>query len=156
MRKKWLALASILLAPCALLVLGGQDAKSQADVEVYKLFLGTWQNNNTESTQPYEKVVFKPEGLVDWYPHTYSPKPSEFTYKLRKTWVDAAGRTYCQYSYRCKSCRGLGLMRLDKARKVLEVNEKMGRETDACPEQIEPQAPSANWTLYMAFYRQKA
>jgi hypothetical protein len=154
MNKKWLVLACILLAPCALVVLDGQDAKSQADVEVYKLFLGAWQNNKMESTQPYEKVVFKPEGHVDWYPHTYSPKPYPFTYKLRKTWVDASGRVYCQYFYQCRTCRGLGLMRIDKPRKVLEVNEKMGAETEACPEQIEPQAPGANWTLYMVFYRQ--
>jgi hypothetical protein len=91
---------------------------------------------------------------VDWYPHTYSPKPYPFTYKLKKTWVDAAGRSYCQYFYQCRTCRGLGLMRLDKARKVLEVNEKMGLETEACPEQIEPRSPSANWTYYMVFYRQ--
>ncbi len=155
MRKKWLVLFGSLFGLSALVVLGGQDAKSQAEAEVYKLFLGTWVNNKTESTQPYEMMVFKPAGLVDCYPHSYSPKPSEFTYKLRKTWVDAAGRAYCQYFYRCKTCRGLGLMRLDKARKVLEVNEKMGMETDACPEQIEPQAPSPNWTLYMVFYRQK-
>ena len=146
--------ASAILS-CALLILGGSDSNNaQADMAVFKLFAGTWLNASNDSTQPFEKVEIREDCSVKMWVHSYSPKPWDYTYKLKKTWTDKEGRAYCQYFYQCRTCRGLGLMRVDKARKLLEMNQKMGLESDIYPDLIEQKSPSAHWSYYMSFRRQ--
>jgi hypothetical protein len=154
----WVA-ASILLAfaVCGLLLSGcSRGQQSLSDEEAYQRFLGTWENTEIQISQPFGKAVLQPDYVMKLWVRKDSPSAYAATVTVKKTWVDAEGGTCCQYFFtffeRTKG-QGLGLMRLDKARKVLELNQKYGKEDDVHPDRIERKSPGENWTLYMIFYR---
>ena len=79
----------------------------------------------------------QPDRTVEAWVRPDSPRTREYSVKLRKTWVDAEGATLCQFFFTYidgTKYQGQGLIRVDKARKVLEWNKKFGKEGDLYPE----------------------
>jgi len=134
---------------CAL-VLPGCGPRALSGGEAWGRFVGTWQNREAELEQPFAKIAVQPDG-VD------SPSANKaLSAEVKRTWVDAEGGICCQFFFTFvegSKGQGLGLVRLDKARKVLELNMKYAGEEDAHPDQIERKMPGENWTLYMVFSR---
>jgi len=137
------------LVICAL-VLPGCGPRALSGGEAWGRFVGTWQNREAELEQPFAKIAVQPDG-VD------SPSANKaLSAEVKRTCVDAEGGISCQFFFTFvegSKGQGLGLVRLDKARKVLELNMKYAGEEDAHPDQIERKMPGENWTLYMVFSR---
>ena len=97
----WLALVALM--GCTL-VLAGCKPKQAApsDEEAYKRFVGTWVNTDYPGTLPQSQItVIRPDYVgEDWlFPDSTGPAGS-WTIKVKKTWVDEKGDTYCQFFYR--------------------------------------------------------
>ena len=131
--------------------------KRLSDEEAYQRFVGTWQNREAELEQPFAKVVVQPDYIVKFWLRVDSPSANKaLSAEVKRTWVDEEGGTRCQFFFAFfegSKGQGLGLLRLDRARKVLELNMKYAGEQDAHPDQIERKMPGENWTLYMVFSR---
>ena len=152
----WVAVSILLAFAFGSLLLSGCAPKKSSAEEAYKCFVGTWENTEAKADQAFGKVVLQPDYIMKLWVGKDSPSPYAAKVAVKKTWVDAEGGLCCQYFFTFferNKARGLGLMRLDKAEKVLELNQKYGKEDDAHPDQIERQSPGKDWTLYMIFYR---
>ena len=148
----------MVLALAVAWALAGCSRAPQAlsDEQAFQRFVGTWENLEAQGEQTYSKLIVQPDCTVKAWVRPDSPRTREFSAKLKKTWVDAEGATFCQFFFTYidgTKYQGQGLMRVDKARKVLELNKKFGKEEDPYSSEIERQNPGANWALYMVLYR---
>ena len=121
--RSWLALAAA--AACALVLSGCAPKKALTDEEAYQRFVGTWMNTEYAGTPEQVQVtVVKPDHVGEDYPLPDSTSPTaHWNFIVQKTWVDEKGNTNCQYiapSTRNPGWLNAWLMRVDKARKVLE------------------------------------
>jgi hypothetical protein len=154
---KQLKLLMVLAGVMAWALVGCTRApQALSDEQAFQRFVGTWENPEAQGEQTYSKLTVQPDRMVEAWVRPDSPRAREFSAKLKKTWVDAEGATFCQFFFAYidgTKYQGQGLMRVDKARKVLELNKKFGKEEDPYPSQIERQNPGPNWALYMILYR---
>ena len=121
--RSWLALAA--LTACTLALMVGPKLQALSDEEAYLRFVGTWVNTEYPGTpQQAQVTVVKPDYVgEDWLtPDSESPV-AQWKFIVKKTWVDEKGNTYCQYiapSAKNPGWLNAWLMRVDKARKVIE------------------------------------
>jgi hypothetical protein len=161
--RSWLALA--VLAVCALVLAGcAPGRRSLSDAEAYQRFVGTWVNMEYPGTLMKSQVtVIRPDYVgEDWRRPDSTRAEGQWAIKVRKTWVDEKGNTYCQF-YLTRTLPASmhysvgALMRVDKRRGVWEMCDKptgFGRipaeDEAAYPERIDP-----NLQYYYIYYRKK-
>jgi hypothetical protein len=142
-----LVVCSLVLAGCS----GGR--KILTDEEAYKRFVGTWVNTAYPGTLARSQVtVIRPDYVgEDWlFPNSTSPD-GQWEIKVKKTWVDEKGNTYCQCFLRYikgSTSHLTALMRVDKEGKVWEITTIHTSENDFYPEVIDPQLQN-----YWVYYR---
>lgn len=161
-KKRWLVFALSAFAVCALVVVGGcVRSRRVSDEEAYQRFVGTYVNTSYPGTLSHSQVsVIRPDYVgEDWlFPDSAKPD-GQWKIKVKRTWVDRAGNTYCQFysSYFAGSYADLkrtsrALMRVDKAGKVWECISVCGSDGEAGkypePENIIKGAPE-----YYIYYR---
>ena len=158
MRKYGLWLALVGLVVCAMVLAGcGPKQKTLSDEEAYQRFVGTWVNTDYPGT-PYQShvTVIRPDHVgEDWlFVDSTSPAAS-WAIKVKKTWVDEKGDTYCQFFYQnidFPTQKYGVLMRVDKAGKIWESCFKrvVTEETAVYPDEIDPSI-----AFYWIYYRKK-
>jgi beta-lactamase regulating signal transducer with metallopeptidase domain len=128
MKKGWAVLVLAALVVFSLVFLSAAGQKELSDTEVWSRFVGEWVNDDYQSEFLPNKEVFRPDYSVEeWFTTGSAHANNVWTVELKKRWTDGAGRTYCQLDYRCSGGAwgndyGVGLLRVDRARKVLELN----------------------------------
>ena len=128
MKKGWSALVLAGLVVSALVFLSAAGQKELSDKEAWSRFVGEWVNTDYQSEFLPHKEIFRPDYSVEeWFTPASTHANNVWTVELKKRWTDGAGRTYCQLDYACSggawgSDHGVGLLRVDKAGKVLELN----------------------------------
>ena len=158
----WLALVALVVSA---MVLAGCAPKQKAlsDAEAYKRFIGTWVNTDYRGTVEQSQVtVIRPDYVLeDWqFPDSTGPA-GRVTIRVKKTWVDEKGNTYCQtYNTRThpESMRHsvAALMRVDKKGEAWEICIKpsgfgiLTEDTAVYPEKID-----SNLQYYYIYYRKK-
>jgi len=157
----WMAASNLLAFSIGGFMLSGCTQKKLSDEEAYKRFVGTWVNTEYPGTLELSQVtVIRPDYVgEDWlFPDSKEPA-GQWTIKVRRTWVDEQGYTYCQsWNTRTQpeSMRHsvAFLMRVDKERKVWEGCVRPSSliepptEDAAYPEQIEKTG------YYFIYYRE--
>jgi bla regulator protein BlaR1 len=157
-RRGWpiLALAALVIGILALL--GGAGARGAPSTEeAYQRFVGNWVNAENPGTLRQSQVtVIRPDYVgEDWlFPDSTSPE-GQWSIKVKKTWVDEKGNTYCQFYLRyTKGMKfgGAGLMRVDRKGQALEINSRKASEEDTSRylENINPELQA-----YWIYYRRK-
>ncbi len=161
-KKRWLVFALSAFVISALVVAGGcVRSKRLSDEEAYQRFVGTWVNTTYPGTLSHSQVsVIRPDYVgEDWlFPDSTKPD-GQWKIKVKKTWVDREGNTYCQFyanyiaGYYAEVKRtSLALMRVDKAAKVWECFSVCGgkeEETERYPVNLIKRAPE-----YFIYYRE--
>jgi beta-lactamase regulating signal transducer with metallopeptidase domain len=164
MKKGLFVFALAAFALCVLVLLSGSAGrKPLSNEEAYKRFVGRWVNTDYPGTRERAQVtVIRPDYVgEDWlFPDSTSPAGA-WDIKVKKTWTDEEGYTYCQYFFQYTKGAfffGVGLMRVDEDLKVWEVNVMSNRETGPYPEKIDPTAnsliPGVSWAYYYIYYRE--
>jgi hypothetical protein len=138
-------MALVALMTCAL-VLAGCKPKQAAlsDEEAYKRFVGTWVNTDYPGTLAQSQItVIRPDYVgEDWlFPDSTGPAGS-WSIKVKKTWVDEKGNTYCQFFYKnidFPTQKAAVLMRVDKAGKIWECcsDGALAEDTAVYPDKID-------------------
>ena len=152
MRKSRLLRVLGLLAACALALFGCGRHKLSGE-EAYQRFVGTWVNTDYPGTLARSQVtVIRPDYVgEDWlFPDSPSPD-GQWEIKIKQTWVDKQGSTYCQFFLRyIKGFSGHAnaLMKVDESGKIWEITSVHTYETDFYPEVIDPQLQQ-----YWIYYR---
>jgi hypothetical protein len=158
-RRGWLvpALASLLIG--VLLLLGGASARiAPPNAGIYQRFVGSWENTEYAGTPEQAQVTVVKPGYAgeDWLtPDSESPV-ARWKFIVKKTWVDEKGNTNCQYiapSAKNPGWLNAWLMRVDKARKVIEFQWGSAETSESAlrfPETIEPEDP-----MYSILYRKE-
>jgi len=161
-KKRWLVFALSAFAVCALVVAGGcVRSRRVSDEEAYQRFVGTFVNTTYPGTLSHSQVsVIRADYIgEDWlFPDSARPD-GQWKIKVKRTWVDRAGNTYCQFysSYFAGYYADLkrtsrALMRVDQAGKVWECFSACGSEGEAGkypePENLIKGAPE-----YYIYYR---
>jgi len=161
-KKRWLVFALSALVVCALVVAGGcVRSRRVSDAEAYQRFVGTFVNTAYPGTLSHSQVsVIRPDYVgEDWlFPDSAKPD-GQWKIKVKRTWVDRAGNTYCQFYssyiagyYADVKRTSRALMRVDKAGKVWECFSVCGSEGEAGkypePENLIKGAPE-----YYIYYR---
>jgi len=120
-----LALAALVVA--GLVVLSAAGQKELSAEEAWSRFVGGWVNPEYHGEMfPYQQVLTS-DRMEEEYVNPKSAQPDNgYRIELTKCWWDR-GSTYCQYSYKTTKGMwgddtGVGLMRVDRAGKVLEMN----------------------------------
>ena len=152
----WLVIVGVV---CCVLVLAGCKPKQAAlsDEEAYKLFVGTWVNTDYPGTLERSQItVIRPDHVgEDWlFPDSKSPAGS-WTIKVKKTWVDGKGDTYCQFFYKnveFPTQIAGALMRVDKAGTIWEgcSQRAVTEESAVYPDKID-----RNTMFYWIYNRKK-
>jgi len=123
----WVAAPILLALAVCSLMLSGCAQKKLSDEEAYKRFVGRWVNTEYPGTLDLSQVtVIRPDYVgEDWlFPDSQQPA-GQWMIKVRKTWVDKQGYTYCQSWNTRTQPESMQhsvafLMRVDKERKVWE------------------------------------
>jgi len=145
---------------CGLALLGcAPKQQTLSDQEAYQRFVGTWVNTDYAGTPEQVQVqVNKPDyAMEEWLTPDSAGPSNQWKAVVKKTWVDEKGKTYCQYIAASTNYPGwlnAWLMRVDKARKVLEFQyggATTSEGTLAFPETIDPN----NRQMYWVYYRKK-
>jgi beta-lactamase regulating signal transducer with metallopeptidase domain len=116
------------LVVCALVFLSAAGQKELSGEEVWSRFVGVWVNPEYHDEIFPNKQIYRPDHAVEEYVKPTSAQPDNmYQFELKKRWTDQAGSTYCQVSYKTMKGMwgddsGVGLLRVDKAGKVLEAN----------------------------------
>lgn len=152
-----LVICALALADCA------PKQQVLSDEEAYKRFVGTWVNTEYPGTLLQTQVtVIRPDYVgEDWLFPTSAAPDGTWTIKVKKTWVDEKGNTYCQmYNTRTHPeymrHEVAALMRVDKKGEVWELCAKgvgvgnLAEDTAVYPEEIDP-----NLRSYYIYYRKK-
>lgn len=145
----------LILAACA------PKQKVLSDEEAYKRFVGTWVNTEYPGTPERTQVtVIRPDYIGEDWPFPTSAVPDgKWTIKVKKTWGDEKGNTYCQFFLKNEedsTHRTAALMRVDKKGEVWEFCKKsygfgnLTEETAIYPEEIDTGLQS-----YLVYYRKK-
>ena len=100
-----------------------------SDQEAYRRFVGTWVNTEYPGTRDRSQVaVIRPDYAGE---HRLLADSSfadgVWKIEVKKTWVDRNGNTYCQCNisyFDGSDWTGTALMRVDKRRKVWEINSR--------------------------------
>jgi beta-lactamase regulating signal transducer with metallopeptidase domain len=128
--------------------------------EGWARLVGTWVNHEYQGdcTGNYvEQMIIKP-GFVGegWNRVTDTACSGAWTAKVKKTWTDWRGNTYCQYFFRYPGypVTGAALMRVDRSGKVLELNSRTSQESGTYPEVIDPRATAQKSWYYFIYYRE--
>jgi len=155
MKKRWLVFASCAFVACALVVVGGcVRGRRLSNEEAYQRFAGTFVNTTYPGTIKQPQVtVTRPNHVMETWPFPDSEKPErQWEVRVKKTWVDPEGNTYCQFYGSDMGFCGynLALIRLDKEGKVWEYFASPGKEeeTERYPTSIIRGAPE-----YRIYYR---
>ena len=158
MRKYGLWLVLVGLVVCAMVLAGcGPKQKALSDEEAYKRFVGTWVNTDYPGT-PYQShvTVIRPDHVgEDWLFEDSTSPAGQWTIKVKKTWVDGKGDTYCQFfskNIAFPTKIAAALMRVDKAGKVWECRSEraVSEDTAVYPEKIDSNDP-----FYWIYYRKE-
>jgi hypothetical protein len=147
-----LALAACALAGC------GSRQQALSDEDAYQRFVGTWVNTDYPGTLRQSQItVIRPDYVgEDWlFPASTSPE-GQWTIAVEKTWVDKRGNTYCQFFV--EQTKGLvftgeALMRVDKKKKVLEINSRQSDRSGAATRRLEEIDPTLR--NYWIYYRKE-
>jgi hypothetical protein len=150
----WLALAAT--AACALALSGCAPKKALTDEEAYQRFVGTWLNTEYAGTPEQVQVqVNKPDyAMEEWLTPEATGPVNQWKAIVKKTWVDEKGKIYCQYIAASSDHPGwlnAWLMRVDKARKVLEFQYGGYGLSEAAlkiPDSIDPNKSQEYWIYY--------
>ena len=153
-----LAVCSLVLAACA------PRQQALSDEAAYQRFVGTWVNTEYPGTLMKSQVtVIRPDHVgEDWRRPDSTRAEGQWAIKVKKTWVDEKGNTYCQF-YLTRTLPASmrysvgALMRVDKKGRVWEMCDKptgFGRipteDEAAYPERIDP-----NLQYYYIYHRKK-
>ncbi len=146
-----LVLGTLVLEACA------PKQNVLSDEEAYKRFVGTWVNTMYHGTLAQSQVtVIRPDYVgEDWlFPSSAAPA-GRWTIKVKKTWVDEKGNTYCQsVNTRTEPADQqhsvAALMRVDKEGNTWEFCCSLAGLGDVYPEEIDTSLPS-----YYVYYRKK-
>ena len=146
-----LMLGTLVLAACT------PKRKVLSDEEAYKRFVGTWVNTEYPGTlQQSQVTVIRPDYVgEDWLFPTSTAPAGRWTIKVKKTWVDAAGNTYCQSDTtrtepETELHSAAALMRVDKEGDTWEFFTRGAGRGGVYPEEIDTGSPS-----YYVYYRTK-
>ena len=126
--------------------------------EAYKRFVGTWVNTDFPGTPARPQMfVVRPDYVSEDWQLPDSPSPAgRAKIVVKKSWTDGEGYTYQQWFWDYIDAPpdwfGIAVTRVDKAGKVLEQLNLVGRpeDTESYPEEI---IPGGN--AYFIYYRQK-
>jgi hypothetical protein len=153
--RSWSALCA---AAVWVLALSGCATQQQAlsDQEAYQRFVGTWVNTGYAGTPEQVQVqVNKPDyAMEEWLTLDSAGPTNQWKAAIKKTWLDEKGKTYCQYTAASTNHPGwlnAWLMRVDKARKVLEFQYGGATTSEgalAFPETVDPNDRQNYWVYY--------
>ena len=130
MKKKWLICGLSAGVACALALAScAREPKTLSEEEAYQRFVGTWVNTEYPGTLERSQVtVIRPDYVgEDRLLPASASADGEWNIKVKKTWVDEKGNTYCQFDLnytKGSDFAGMALMRVDKERKVWEINSR--------------------------------
>jgi hypothetical protein len=158
MRKYGLWLVLVGVAWCALVLAGcRQQQGALSDEEAYKRFVGTWVNTDYPGTLYQSQImVIRPDHVgEDWLFEGSTGPAGQWTIKVKKTWVDGKGDTYCQFFSKnidFPTKISAVLMRVDKAGTIWECcsQRAVTEETAVYPDKID-----RNTMFYWIYNRRK-
>jgi beta-lactamase regulating signal transducer with metallopeptidase domain len=153
----WTVFAAAALLVCALVILGGAGTqKSLSDEEIWGRLAGTWVNETYAGFSESQKVVIKPGFLAeDWEFARNAERTAEWKVSVKKSWTDWKGDLYCQYFWRYTEkypWTGMGLIRVNRTGKVLELLSRKGPENGEYPTVIDRSARSCEKDWYCIYY----
>ncbi|OHD68006.1 MAG: hypothetical protein A2177_07850 [Spirochaetes bacterium RBG_13_68_11] len=150
-----LVISALVLAACA------PKQRVLSDEEAYKRFVGTWVNTEYPGTPERTKVtVIRPDYVgEDWPFPTSTVLDGQWTIKIKKTWVDEKGNTYCQFFGRYvedPTHRFAALMRVDQKGEVWEdCSKAVGVGDNAEDRAVYPEKIDSSLSSYWIYYRKK-
>ena len=158
MKRHGLLVAPAICLACALTLAGcAREPKALSEEGAYQRFVGTWVNAEYPGTLHRSPVsVIRPDCVAeDRLLPDSTGAAGEWKIDVKKAWVDEKGNTYCQFSMnfvKGSDFAGTALMRVDKRRKVLEINSRqncqhVSAEDLVCLERIDP-LMSNYWIYY--------
>jgi beta-lactamase regulating signal transducer with metallopeptidase domain len=129
--------------------------------KAWERFAGTWVNQQYSPEGcncPWvQKIVIRANRTGEDWTRTTDTDPTWLwkVESIKKTWTDWRGRTYCQYFFRYPGRQGgVGLLRVSRSGKVLELNSRSSLESGTYPEEIDPKAtPEKSW-YYFIYHRE--
>ena len=158
MNRKGAWSAFVVLAASALALTVAPRLQALSDEEAYRRFVGTWVNTEYAGTPEQAQVtVVKPDYVgEDWLTLDSESPVAQWKFIVKKTWVDEKGNTYCQYiapSAKNPGWLNAWLMRVDKARKVIEFQWGSAEISESAlrfPKTIDPED-----RMYSILYRKE-
>jgi hypothetical protein len=160
MEKSWTRLA--LVVTCVVAISGcAPKQQTLSDEEAYQRFVGTWVNTTYSGTRYQTQVtVIRPDHVGEDWPFPTSAAPvGQWDIKVKKTWVDDTGNTYCQFISSHAddpTDRSAALMQVDKNRNVWECSLRViGGGTQPEADVIYPEKIDQEAQVYYIYYRKK-
>jgi hypothetical protein len=158
MKRASTTLTLVLAALCVTILAGCVHVqRSVPTEEAWARLVGTWVNTDYSGAQPYvQQLVIRPDFVgEDWDTPTDTAPDGVWAVTPKNAWTDWRGDTYCQFSFRYTEQypgHGVGLIRVDRAGKLLELNSRAGSENQPCPEEIDPEIVST-LAWYFIYHR---
>jgi hypothetical protein len=154
-----------LAAATVCIAVGAASTDTISSEEAWSRLVGEWAcpEDTTGGCGYPARQVIGPGLTSSWYFEPGGADPDAcYRFTVRKAWLDAEGNVYCQVHFRCTRAgthygECAGLMRVDRAGKVLEINAIVGipeqgsradwgyRQLEDIDHELAAKYPAPNW-----------